>query len=229
MGKESAARVVPFAVFMAFIGANEVLSLLAEHLPFGLTNQHAQYLYPVRVAAAAVLLWLFRSSYGEVSFSDLGRSAHTFASLLLGGMVFLVWITLDQSFSLAPSAAAGYDPALFPGGGVRVAMVAARILGAVVVVPVMEELFWRSFLTRYLISSSFMEVKIGVFTVFSFLATSVLFGLEHNLILAGIFAGIVYNAILFYTKSISQCIVSHAFTNALLAGYVLATGKWMFW
>jgi hypothetical protein len=226
---ETVARVIPFAVFMAIIGVGEALSMLARLLNFSLPGQDILYLYPIRAITAGILLWVFRSRYSELSFSDLGRPMHTLLSILLGILVFIVWITLNLPFTLTPSLATGYDPTLFPEGGVRMAMISVRVVGAVIIVPIMEELFWRSFLTRYLISNSFTTVEIGTFTLSSFLITSVLFGLEHNLIIAGILAGIIYNAILFYTKNLSQCVLSHLITNALLAGYVIFTNQWSFW
>jgi CAAX prenyl protease-like protein len=93
----------------------------------------------------------------------------------------------------------------------------------------MEELFWRSFLIRYVISPDFSRVPIGMFTWSSFLITAVLFGLEHNLFVAGILAGIAYNLLLYYTRSLSACILAHAITNFILGVYVLQTGKWHFW
>ena len=93
----------------------------------------------------------------------------------------------------------------------------------------MEEIFWRSFLIRYIISSDFEKIPIGRFTWSSFLISTVLFGLEHNLFLAGMMAGIAYNLLLYRTKSLAHCIFAHAVTNLLLGIYVLATGKWQFW
>jgi CAAX prenyl protease-like protein len=93
----------------------------------------------------------------------------------------------------------------------------------------MEELFWRSWLLRYIISQDFKSVEIGRFTLPSFLIGTVMFGLEHNLWLAGIMAGALYSLLLYRTKSLAQCIVAHAVTNLLLGIYVLQTGKWYFW
>jgi CAAX prenyl protease-like protein len=108
-------------------------------------------------------------------------------------------------------------------------MIGARLAGAVLLVPVMEELFWRSFLIRYLIETDFSKVPIGQFTWASCIITVVLFGLEHNLILAGIMAGLAYNLLLYFTRSIFHCTLSHAVTNLLLGLYVLQTGNWHFW
>ena len=104
-----------------------------------------------------------------------------------------------------------------------------RLAGAAIVVPIMEELFWRSFLIRYLINEDFSSIQIGFFTFKSCLITIVLFGLEHQFIIAGIMAGILYNLLLYRTRSIAACIASHALTNLLLGLYVLKTGAWRFW
>jgi hypothetical protein len=93
----------------------------------------------------------------------------------------------------------------------------------------MEELFWRSFLIRYIISPDFMKMPIGHFTWLSFILTTILFGFEHNLWFAGMMAGAAYNLILYYTKSIAQCILAHAVTNFCLGFYVCYTGQWQLW
>jgi len=115
------------------------------------------------------------------------------------------------------------------GPTIGLALVAIRIFGASIVVPIMEELFWRSFLIRYIIHSNFESVRLGTFTAGSFLFTVVLFGLEHNLWLAGMMAGVAYNALLYRTGRLWPCIIAHAFTNLALGIHVLMTGEWHWW
>jgi hypothetical protein len=93
----------------------------------------------------------------------------------------------------------------------------------------MEELFWRSFLLRYLVTSPFTSVRLGTFTPPSFGATVILFGLEHHLWLAGMLAGVAYAFILYTTHRLWPCIVAHAITNLLLGIHVLLTGEWQWW
>jgi hypothetical protein len=123
----------------------------------------------------------------------------------------------------------GFDPFLNENTAIRNVLIFFRFFGAALVVPIMEELFWRSFLLRYIINSDFMSVRVGTYTLFSFLVGSGLFGLEHTLVLAGIMAGIAYSLLLYWTKSIYQCVLSHAVTNFVLGIYVLQTGYWQFW
>lgn len=221
-------RVLPFALFMGWIGAEECLRFVALRFDAPLPESALQYLYAGRAVSAAIALYLFRDHFPELRLRDLLQLRFTALCAGVGVITFLLWINVPAPLKL-PSSPAGFDPALFPEGATRALMVAVRVAGAVAVVPVMEELFWRSFLLRYLVSADFDSVPLGSFTWASFLCTSLLFGLEHHLILAGILAGALYNLVLYRTRSLAQCILAHAVTNLALALYVLKTGQWQFW
>ena len=98
-----------------------------------------------------------------------------------------------------------------------------------VVVAVMEEVFWRGFLLRWIIKQDFLNVSFGTFTWVSFAVTSILFAVEHNRWFAGLLAGVIYNLWFYRTRSIYACIVAHGVTNLALGLYVLYTGDWSFW
>ena len=104
-----------------------------------------------------------------------------------------------------------------------------RLVGAAVVVPIMEELFWGSFLMRYLINTDFRSVPMGAFTWFSFMGVAILFGLEHHRVIGGIIAGVIYGLLLIRQKKLKGVILAHGITNLGLGIYVLLTGNWMFW
>jgi len=221
-------RVLPFALFMAFIGLEQGLRFLAGRELFTLSNTALYYLYPVKALSVAFLLYVFRKEYREISLKDLKNVPVTCAVCGIGLLVFTLWILMDWTFSVSGSPQ-GFNPTLFPHPGVQLFMTLFRVGGAVLVVPLMEELFWRSFLIRYIIDPDFSGVPLGCFTWASFLVTSLMFGLEHHFILAGIMAGISYNLILYRTRSLIQCVLAHAVTNLALALYVISTGKWQFW
>lgn len=217
------ARILPFCLYMAFVAVPEVGSRSGL---FEISAHTAAALYPLKIGLVGLsLLWLWKR-YDELRWREIGRTRDTLLSLGLGAAVFLLWINLDLPFATM-GASQGFDPNQF--GGLRLPMIAVRLFGAAVIVPVMEELFWRSFLTRYLVDKNFTAVRHGTFTLFTFTATAVLFGLEHHLWLAGILAGAAYNYIYMRTGSVVQCVLSHGLTNLLLGGYVLATGQWLFW
>jgi CAAX prenyl protease-like protein len=131
------------------------------------------------------------------------------------------WATAGKSI--------GYDPSSVLDHPTRSLLIGFRIFGASMVVPVMEELFWRSWLLRYLIDQDVSKVPIGKFTWPSFIICTALFGIEHNLWLAGIMAGTAYSILLYRTKSIAHCMLSHGITNFALGIYVITTGRWDFW
>jgi CAAX prenyl protease-like protein len=213
---------------MGFIGLEELARFLKGCGIVSYSGGSQYLLYPIKALAVGFTLLFFKSRYSEIRISDLSRQLHTALSVLAGILVFVLWIHMDWPFATFGKPA-GYNPAIFEDRAIRTLFVASRLAGAILVVPVMEELFWRSFLIRYVMTPDFMKMPIGHFTWFSFILTTVLFGFEHNLWLAGMMAGVAYNLILYYTKSISQCITAHAVTNLCLGLYVLNTGAWKFW
>lgn len=221
-------RYIPFAVFMAFIGLDEVLRFLAGYGVFTFAESTYYYLYPVKVITVGYLLYRYRNEYSELTFKDLANLPATLAVCGTGLLVFILWIQMDWTLGAA-TRPQGFDPRLLPGGTVQIVMTLFRIGGAVLIVPLMEELFWRSFLIRYIIDNNFEKIRLGTFSWASFLLTVFLFGLEHNYILAGMMAGVFYNLILYKTRSLAQCVLAHSVTNLALAVYVVATGKWQFW
>lgn len=221
-------RYLPFAVFMAFIGLDELIRFLAGQGFFILDTTTLQYLYPVKAVVVGYLLVRFASRYQELDFRDLKKIPETLAVIGIGLLVCVLWINMDWNLGNV-AAAQGFDPTLFPDKRVQAAMTVFRVAGAVLVVPLMEELFWRSFLIRYIIDKDFDGIQLGTFTWPSFLLTIVLFGLEHSYLLAGMMAGLFYNILLYRTKSLAQCVLAHAVTNLALAMYVLHSGEWRFW
>lgn len=213
---------------MAFIGLDEFIRFLAGQGLFTLEATTLYYLYPVKAMAAGCLLYMFKKQYHELTFRDLANIPATLAACGVGLLVFALWIKMDWTFGAA-GVPQGFNPALLPGRDVQIAMTFFRIAGAVLVVPLMEELFWRSFLIRYIIDKNFGTVTIGTFTWASFIITIVLFGFEHNYIVAGIMAGISYNLLLYRTRSLAHCVLAHTVTNLALAIYVVSSGKWQFW
>lgn len=213
---------------MGFIGLEEFIRFLTGRGFLTLEATALHYLYPLKALSAGYLLYLFKQHYHELSFKDLANIPATLAACGTGLLVFAFWIQMDWTLT-ATGAHQGFDPYFLPGRISPIAMIIVRMTGAVLIVPLMEELFWRSFLIRYIIDRNFENVRLGTFTRGSFLLTVVLFGLEHNYILAGIMAGAFYNLLLYRTRSLAQCVLSHAVTNLALGIYVVITGKWHFW
>jgi CAAX prenyl protease-like protein len=199
--------IFPFVLFL-------LLTELARLLP---DWYHVLYMSKIMIVGA--LLWFWRREYA-VDISLQLSSHECLVAVFSGLLVLIIWIVPEGY--LLPFAL-GWSP--LPTKG----LIAVRLLGAAIVVPFMEELFWRSFLLRYLINPDFRTVPLGSFTWFSFISVSILFGLEHHRIIVGIIAGVIYNLLLIRQKKLSGCILAHCVTNLGLGIYVLITESWVFW
>ncbi len=178
-------------------------------------------LYPTRIAAVAAVLWVFRRGYANVNVQ------WSWAAVGLGALAFAVWMVLEPpAASSSRVLAEGLDrlPKLLAG-----LWLTARVVGSVVTVPIAEELAFRGYLTRRLIASDFTTVSPGRFTWLSFVVSSILFGALHGRYVAGALAGAIYALALYRKGSVSESILAHATTNALIAAYVLSTGTWSLW
>ncbi len=220
-------RIAPYALFMAFVGLEQLLGFWAANGGDPGLKSAAMYLYPIKALTVGLLLVTLRSGYTEIRLRDLLKFNQSLAGIVLGIAVFILWINMDWYYTTHSQQ--GFNPEILQDYRMRTAMTIVRMSGAVIVVPVMEELFWRSFLIRYIINPTYSQIPIGRFSWSSFLITTVLFGFEHHLLLAGIMAGAAYNLLLYCTRSIAQCILAHAVTNLALGIYVLCTGQWRFW
>jgi exosortase E/protease (VPEID-CTERM system) len=181
-------------------------------------------LYPLRVIATAVVLWSLRH---DLPWRTARLSP---AALAVGVVAFAVWMLLAPD-AAAPSAAAAVrqDP-LHLGQPWRTIWLLFRLAGSTITVPIAEELFFRGFVTRRCIAADADDVPPGQFSWFSFLMSSVSFGVLHgDAWLAGVMVGMLFAVALYRRGHIVDAVVAHATTNALLSGYVIATGSWSQW
>ncbi len=219
----AAARVIPFALFIAFI----VLQTLAGDWMHA-SGLDTRWLYAARTIVVALVLFVFWSRYTEIqSFSGI-TSRRLLIALAAGVAVFFLWVNLDYDWATVGQARA-FDPTLSDGSGLDWRFVVFRVIGLALVVPVMEELFWRSFLLRWIDRHDFLAQDPGKVSIRAILICALLFASEHNLWFAGLLAGLVYNLVYVRTGNLWLPIISHATTNAALALWIMATGNWRFW
>ena len=218
--------VVPMAIYMAFL-------LLQSQWTEGLV-----WLYPVKTVAVAAALLGFRKKYEELRVPPSGGWENGLISYCLavavGLAVIVVWIGADPFYPGATKLMGGkptvpFDPTLIKPVEWRYVFIGFRVFGAVVVVALIEEVFWRGFLIRWLDGKDFKSVPIGVCSWKAFGVTAVLFGLEHEQWLAGIICGALYNWLYCRRKDLFSCVLAHATSNAALAAWVLWRGDWKFW
>lgn len=215
-------RILPFAVFMAFVVASSLLPAPAA----GGGSWDTRFVYVARTVVVAMLLVAFWRHYSELAWAELKRCEWLFATLA-GVAVFVIWIALDQPWAIVGEPVA-FDPRR-PDGGIDWMITAPRLLGLAIVVPAMEELFWRSFLMRWIDRPRFLEAVPSGTSRRSFVITAALFALEHNLWLAGLLAGFAYGWLYMRSGNLWSPLIAHAVTNALLGAWILATGNWHLW
>ena len=210
---------VPFAAFLLFLSLQRISPLRPE------------VEYPLWLVLLSVILLVFSRRVIRI------RSSHLVESALIGIGVFVLWIGPDLLFPgyrqhwLFQNAVMGHLHSSIPGDAQGSVLVLwCRILRAVVLVPVIEELFWRAWLMRWMISPRFESVPLGAYAPVSFWVTAVLFASEHGPYWdVGLVTGVIYNWWMIRTRSLADCILAHAVTNACLCGYIIATHHWEYW
>ncbi len=220
MGKDrTMAYVAPFATFMLLLVAGQQ----------GLFKSLGEWEYALRVAVVLLVI-------ATVSRSVLDFRVRSFlGSLLVGVGVVVLWIAPD---TLIP----GWrqNPVFTYFGEVKVSLRAEqlsspvllifRTMSAALMVPILEELFWRGWMMRWLVNKDFEVLPMGQTDRQGFWIVAVLFALEHGPFWeVGLITGVIYNWWMTRTKSLGDLIFVHGVTNLVLSLYVIATKQWQFW
>lgn len=209
-------RVMPFAAYM-------VLMVLETPLR---TWVSTGTLYAVQIGVTCALLAWYWPAYRELRRPSATPARHWVAGVLLGAAVFVAWINLDAGW-MQLGDGRGVAASL-SGDESRWSSIALRMFGVVVAVPLMEELFWRSFMVRWIERPAFATVLPREIGWRAMLVAALLFGAEHHLWLAGFVAGLAYTLLYRSTGSLWVVVVAHAVTNAMLEIWVARTGNWQF-
>ena len=213
-------RSLPFGLYIVLLA---VEGLLPDWAP----AFDVRWLYPLKVGLVALALAVFWRHYAELRSYGLPFK-HLLLSLVVGVVVLVLWVNLDAGWMLMGEAGEGYNPTN-QAGQIDWLLVAFRIAGAMLVVPVMEELFWRSFLLRWVQQSDFLALDPARIGLKALLIASALFAVEHLQWFAGLIAGLAYGWLYIRTRNLWAPIVAHGLTNGLLGAYVVSTGQWSFW
>jgi CAAX prenyl protease-like protein len=164
---------------------------------------------------------------------------HFALSTAVGVGVFMLWIAPEALFGQAYRTHWLFDNSIVghPTAGLAVSergdvlTLWLRAARAVLLVPILEELFWRGWLPRAVDSFDDFRLRpLGSFTTLSFVATAILFASEHGSYWeVGLLCGLIYNLWMAKTRSIADLIWTHAVTNGCLSAYVVLTKQWQYW
>jgi CAAX prenyl protease-like protein len=210
-------RAAPFGLFIFLIALQPLLERWID----------PRWVVAWRGLAAAALLALLWPRYRELHAAPRLTLREWLVAGAVGVGVFAAWIGLDRGWMTFGSATA-FVP-LRPDGSLDPWLVSLRLFALVAVVPLMEELFWRSFLLRWIDRRDFLAADPRRASLFAIAATCALFASEHTLWLAGLVGGVAYTSLYVGIGNLRACVASHALTNGLLGAWILATHDWRFW
>lgn len=209
-------------VFLTLLAVGSGLKQIGGSLWF---SSSEYWLYPAQTIICGWLLFFLRREY------EFGEFRRPFFVVGVGIIVFAIWVSPQVILGFA-ARTEGFNPNIFANQSpLYWPTIAFRFLRLVIVVPLVEEIFWRGFLLRYLIDEKFYAVPFGKFSSFSFWAVSAAFMLAHSMPdwIAAFITGMAYNAVAYRTKSLTSCVIVHAVTNLLLGLWIMRTHQWGFW
>jgi CAAX prenyl protease-like protein len=197
------------------------LAILATGMLVRAVSANFEWLYPMRFIAAATVLVFFRRAYASLDwgFGWIGPVTGLFA--------FVIWVLLATRLNNVAGMPAALAAASSPD---RSVWITVRVLAALITVPIAEELAFRGFLLRRIVSRDFQKVDPRTFTWMGIVVSSVAFGALHGeQWIAAVITGVLYALVMIRTGRIGESVIAHATTNGLLATYVLLYRHWNFW
>jgi exosortase E/protease (VPEID-CTERM system) len=198
-----------------------LLAILAAGMVAHALSAGFDQLYPLRLLCAAIALFAFRRSYRNLDWDFSWRG-------VAGGVaVFAVWAVFARfltSTAPIPNDLSVLSPPF------RALWIGCRAAAAIVTVPIAEELAYRGFLMRRMVTADFATMPMRRVPWWAIGISAVVFGITHGSFwLPGIIAGLVYAGIAVKTGKIGESVVAHATTNSLVAIQVLLFGQWQLW
>ena len=215
------ARVIPFVLFM-------VLLAVRGYMPIDSAVIDSRWVYGVSVAIVGGSLIFFWRGYGEVGKGSGLTRRQALLAVAIGVVVFKLWVMLTEPWMLLGKPAASFRP-VDADGQLQWGLIAVRWVGAALLVPVMEELFWRSFLMRWIDNPDFEKVDPAEVSPKAMVLSTLVFMLAHTQWLGAVVAGLAYAWLYRRTRSLWAPIVAHAVTNGVLGVWVVVFGNWQFW
>jgi len=211
------ARVVPYVLIVA---------LTALQDSFGSELRYWFYLSKMLVGVWCILE--MRALVPEM------RWAFSWEAVAVGILVFAIWVGLDPYYpkvSFLFKAGDPWNPFKEYGEGTAMGwfFVGVRTFGSALVVPPIEEAFYRSFLYRYFVRLNFTEMPFNQLHWLSLIVTSLIFGISHYQWLGGVLCGLSFQWLVLRKNRLGDAMTAHAITNFLLGIWVVWKGAWQFW
>jgi CAAX prenyl protease-like protein len=210
----TAARVAPFFIFLVLTFAQDALGEVGRY-----------WIYFGKTLVGIWFIWAMRPVVKEMRWSI------SFEAVAVGVAVVVIWVALGNVAMSKVDPAKAWNPFRVFGEGTALAwfFVVVRTLGSALVVPPLEEAFYRSWLYRTIANPKFETLPLTYFSWASFVVTALVFGLAHNEWLAGILCAMGYQWLVLRRGHLGDAMTAHAITNFLLGVWVVWQGDWRFW
>lgn len=227
---EEKAFCAPFAVFFGLMFLGQIVGSVFDGFAFWAVASPQYWVHPAQtlICGALVLHWWRVPRWQPPT--------HLVFTFFIGVAALVLWVSplayLVEKFHPSSARVPGFDPAFFGADGWPYYLNAGlRFIRLVIVVPFVEELFWRGFLLRWIIDPDFTKVPIGTYQHKAFAVVTLGFMLEHAPAdwPAALLTGALFNLVAIWTRSLASCVLVHAITNLLLGIYILRTGHTGFW
>jgi uncharacterized protein len=237
------AHTAPLLLFMAISALVAPFKTENSALPW-YQQAPEHWLYPLQILAVGALLFWCRAHYTLRPWRGMGLA------VLLGVAGIAVWVLPAQLYLAWHSAGAtepawwewlgivertqGFTPTLFPEHSSAYWLtVLLRFARMVLIVPLVEELFWRSFLMRYLQAGEklFTRVPFGKHSWVAYAVVTLAVTFIHSTedwAAAFIWGSLMY-LLAVKTRSLGACVLMHAVGNLVLGLYIMKTQQWGFW
>ena len=211
-------------------------------VPHGMTSFITYNLYPsiysLKILATCLAIVVVWPGYWQFPWKVNGLA------ILIGVVGAVLWVSINKGqqfisvdflkdWGLGSLTKLGSRPGFNPLSQLRDdpawawSFLAIRFFGLVIVVPIIEELFLRGFLMRYVVHIDWWTVPFATMTP---LAILVGIGVPMLMHPQELFAALVWFSmvtwLMFHTKNIWDCVVAHAVTNLLMGLWVLYSGDW---
>lgn len=230
-------RTNPWVVFILPLAVYMIANSFEPAPPAPLDNYPLIYAAKIALTVAAIIfVWPGYRQFMPIRFG--------FLSILVGVAGVVLWVGLwhvDLEAQLGlrelmakvglASRRSAFNPfAELESSAQAWGFMALRLFGLALVVPLIEEMFYRGFVMRFVIDREWPNVPIGKVTPLAAAAAIVLPVLMHP---AEVFAAAAWFGLMVWlywkTKNIWDCVVAHITTNALLGAYVLASSNPAAW
>jgi uncharacterized protein len=188
--------------------------------------------YVIKTIAAGLLIIFFWKRYTRI------RWDYWHLGIIVGIIGIFQWIGMEKAlmhywpgYPRIPGSADPFNPyEAFASPALMWSFILIRWAGAAVVVPFMEELFWRDWLWRTIIApADFKLARVGEWDRTAFIIVIIAFASVHPQWMTALVYGLMIGGLLLYTRSLGACIIAHGVTNLLLGAYVQYTQEWFWW